>query len=137
MQQVSSERGPAPTGSPRIDIRRLRQLADRATRGEGEREPIEVENPATGRPLAAVPRCNADDIELAVNRQVVKFSHQLRHDAAGGVGAAVGAHDEHGNEDGFPAGEEDEIGTMWTHRVDHPAHDSESTRWRESGVYRG
>ena len=67
-QARGSERSPAPTGSRRVDTQRLAQLAARVTTGEGEREPIEVENPANGRLLATVPRCTADDIELAVRR---------------------------------------------------------------------
>src|SRR3954471_10602317 len=33
-----------------------------------ERDPIEVENPATGQTLATVPRCEADDVDAAVER---------------------------------------------------------------------
>jgi succinate-semialdehyde dehydrogenase/glutarate-semialdehyde dehydrogenase len=61
-------RTPAPTGSKRVDTRRLEQLADRVTRGDGEHEQIEVENPAIGRLLGTVPRCTDDDVELAVQR---------------------------------------------------------------------
>jgi succinate-semialdehyde dehydrogenase / glutarate-semialdehyde dehydrogenase len=62
------ERAPAPTGSDRIDSRRLRELAGRVTTAGGEREDLEVEAPATGRPLAAVPKCTPADIEFAVDR---------------------------------------------------------------------
>ncbi len=59
---------PAPTGSDRIDTARLRALAGRVTTAGGEREDLEIENPATGRMLASVPRCTGDDVELAVKR---------------------------------------------------------------------
>jgi succinate-semialdehyde dehydrogenase/glutarate-semialdehyde dehydrogenase len=50
-----------------VDADRLSRLARRVTTG-GEREPIEIENPAAGRPLGTVPRCEAEDVELAVQR---------------------------------------------------------------------
>jgi succinate-semialdehyde dehydrogenase / glutarate-semialdehyde dehydrogenase len=60
---------PAPTGSKRIDTARIEALARRVTTtGEGEREQIEIERPATGQLLGRVPRCTADDVELAVQR---------------------------------------------------------------------
>jgi succinate-semialdehyde dehydrogenase/glutarate-semialdehyde dehydrogenase len=65
---TETERAPAPTGSPRVDTHRLQRLAERVTREQSEHEPIEVENPATGKLLATVPRCTGEDIELAVNR---------------------------------------------------------------------
>jgi succinate-semialdehyde dehydrogenase / glutarate-semialdehyde dehydrogenase len=67
---VEAERTQAPpaTGSKRIDAARLRALAARVAAGDGEHEPIEVDNPATGRPLAHVPRCTPEDVELAVER---------------------------------------------------------------------
>ncbi len=64
----TTDRSPAPTGSKRVSAERLAQLAERVTRGQGEHEPLEVENPATGRLLGTVPRCTDDDIELAVKR---------------------------------------------------------------------
>ena len=69
MTTVSARR-PAtpPTGSRRIDARRLDELADRVATGAGQREPIEVEKPATGELLAAVPRCTTDDVAVAVDR---------------------------------------------------------------------
>src|SRR3954463_2566079 len=45
----------------------LGDLAARVTTVE-EREPIEVENPATGETLATVPTCEAEDVEAAVER---------------------------------------------------------------------
>jgi succinate-semialdehyde dehydrogenase/glutarate-semialdehyde dehydrogenase len=57
-----------PTGSARIDAARLQAFAALVTTGEGEREQLEVENPATAQTLASVPRCTGDDVELAVNR---------------------------------------------------------------------
>jgi succinate-semialdehyde dehydrogenase/glutarate-semialdehyde dehydrogenase len=57
-----------PTGSDRIDAAVLDSLATRVRhRGAGE-EWIEVENPATGQLLGAVPRCQAEDLDLAVRR---------------------------------------------------------------------
>jgi succinate-semialdehyde dehydrogenase/glutarate-semialdehyde dehydrogenase len=46
----------------------LAELAARVTTGEGDREPIEIENPATGELLGTVPTCNGDDVALAVRR---------------------------------------------------------------------
>ena len=57
-----------PTGSKRIDAKRLAELAGRVTTAGDDRESIEVEKPATGDPLATVPRCTAEDVELAVDR---------------------------------------------------------------------
>src|SRR3954452_23622377 len=45
----------------------LGDVAARVTAVE-EREPIEVENPATGETLATVPTCEADDVEAAGER---------------------------------------------------------------------
>jgi succinate-semialdehyde dehydrogenase/glutarate-semialdehyde dehydrogenase len=59
---------PGPTGSTRIDSRRLRELAERVTTSGGGHEGLEVENPATGRLLATVPKCTPEDVESAVNR---------------------------------------------------------------------
>ncbi len=47
---------------------RLNDLGARVTTTEQEHEQIEIENPATGSLLATVPRCRADDVELAVGR---------------------------------------------------------------------
>ncbi|MDQ3935227.1 MAG: succinic semialdehyde dehydrogenase [Actinomycetota bacterium] len=57
---------PLETGSRRVTGVHLAALADRVTT-VGSREPIEVENPASGRLLAHVPRCTAEDIEHAVS----------------------------------------------------------------------
>ena len=59
---------PLETGSKRVTGAHLKSLAARVNVGEGDREPIEIENPATGRTLAIVPRCTADDVEMAVVR---------------------------------------------------------------------
>ncbi|MFL5821359.1 MAG: succinic semialdehyde dehydrogenase [Solirubrobacteraceae bacterium] len=59
---------PPSTGSQRVDTARLSELARLVTTGDGERESIEVENPATGEVLAAVPRCTGEDVALAVER---------------------------------------------------------------------
>src|SRR3954470_19999632 len=82
-------RTPPPTGSRRIETAHIQApaarattragaratktaetgaLAARVTPGEGERETIEIERPATGQLLGTVPRCTADDVELAVQR---------------------------------------------------------------------
>lgn len=69
---IEAERGarkPAPpTGSDRVDAAVLRRLSERVTKGPGDREQIEVDKPASGDPLATVPRCEAEDVELAVSR---------------------------------------------------------------------
>jgi succinate-semialdehyde dehydrogenase / glutarate-semialdehyde dehydrogenase len=56
------------TGSKRVGAAELDALARRVTTTAGEHDDIEVEKPATGEPLAAVPRCSAEDVELAVER---------------------------------------------------------------------
>jgi succinate-semialdehyde dehydrogenase / glutarate-semialdehyde dehydrogenase len=53
--------------SDRIAPARLEALAARV-RTEGEREWMEVEQPFTGRRLAAVPRCTPDDVKAAIAR---------------------------------------------------------------------
>lgn len=58
----------APTGSSWIDSDGLGELARRVTTAGGDHEQIEIENPATGKTLASVPRCTGEDVELAVNR---------------------------------------------------------------------
>jgi succinate-semialdehyde dehydrogenase/glutarate-semialdehyde dehydrogenase len=62
------QRAPEPTGSERIDTRRLRELADRVSTAGGEREELEIENPATGRLLATVAKCTPEDVEFAAKR---------------------------------------------------------------------
>ncbi len=57
-----------PTGSPRVSAADLLALAARVTTAAGARQPLEIENPATGQVLATTPRCTADDVELAVRR---------------------------------------------------------------------
>jgi succinate-semialdehyde dehydrogenase/glutarate-semialdehyde dehydrogenase len=47
---------------------RVAGLAELVSAGAGERESMEIENPATGRPFAAVPRCTTDDVAAAVER---------------------------------------------------------------------
>jgi succinate-semialdehyde dehydrogenase/glutarate-semialdehyde dehydrogenase len=69
MSLAASRRAPAPTGSTRVDTARLADLAKRVTTVVGaERAELEVENPAVGRLLETVPRCTAEDVELAVER---------------------------------------------------------------------
>lgn len=68
MSLAPTQRSPGPTGSKLVDARRLTELAARVTTGGGEREELEIENPATGRLLGTVPRCTAEDVELAVLR---------------------------------------------------------------------
>ena len=49
--------------------KRYTELAARVTTAPGpERDELEIENPATGRPLGTVPRCTAEDAQLAVTR---------------------------------------------------------------------
>jgi succinate-semialdehyde dehydrogenase / glutarate-semialdehyde dehydrogenase len=48
---------------------RFAELAARVTVVPGaEREDLDIENPAVGRPLGVVPRCTGEDVELAVER---------------------------------------------------------------------
>jgi succinate-semialdehyde dehydrogenase/glutarate-semialdehyde dehydrogenase len=67
-ESSQSERTPPPTGSPRIDTRRLEALAERVTTSGGDNERLDVENPATAKLLATVPKCTGDDVEVAVRR---------------------------------------------------------------------
>ena len=55
------------TGSKRVSAARLAAIAARV-RTVADREPIEIENPATGAPLATVPRCTPEDVDAAVKR---------------------------------------------------------------------
>ena len=57
----------APLPSDRITPARLEALAARV-RTEGERERMGVEQPFTGGPLGAVPRCTPDDVRAAIAR---------------------------------------------------------------------
>jgi succinate-semialdehyde dehydrogenase / glutarate-semialdehyde dehydrogenase len=59
---------PPPTGSERLTAAHLERLARRVCVGGGEREPMEINRPATGGLLATVPRCTPDDVDLAVRR---------------------------------------------------------------------
>jgi succinate-semialdehyde dehydrogenase/glutarate-semialdehyde dehydrogenase len=64
----STRTDPGPsTGSKRIDSARLSALADRVTTAGGDRESIEVENPATGQLLGTVLRCTPEDVAFAVD----------------------------------------------------------------------
>ncbi len=56
------------TGSKRVPVERLTELAGRVATTGGEREQITVEKPATGEPLATVPKCTPDDVEAAIER---------------------------------------------------------------------
>ena len=48
---------------------RFAELAARVTTLRGaERDELEIENPTVGRPLGTVPRCSAEDVELAATR---------------------------------------------------------------------
>jgi succinate-semialdehyde dehydrogenase/glutarate-semialdehyde dehydrogenase len=68
VEAPSRPRPPASTGSKRVSAEMLERLAARVTRGPGEREPIEVDRPATGDLLGVVPRCTDEDVELAVRQ---------------------------------------------------------------------
>ena len=48
---------------------RFAELAERVTTAPGaDRDELEIENPASGQTLGTVPRCTAEDVELAVQR---------------------------------------------------------------------
>jgi succinate-semialdehyde dehydrogenase/glutarate-semialdehyde dehydrogenase len=54
---------------PQVDSDpRVAGLADLISAGSTERETMEIENPATGKPLATVPRCTTVDVAAAVQR---------------------------------------------------------------------
>src|SRR5579884_2015496 len=65
--RAAARRQAAGTGSAKIDRAHLEGLAARVTTA-GEREPMEIVNPATGEPLASTPRCTPEDVALAVSR---------------------------------------------------------------------
>ena len=67
-QTSSPDLGGAPTGSVRIDSAGWPTWPLRVTTGPGEREAMEIVNPATGQRLATTPRCTAADIELAARQ---------------------------------------------------------------------
>src|SRR5215211_6259949 len=68
MAASATRAAPAPTGSGRVGADRFEALARRVVTGDGGRETIEVERPATGELLGTVPRCTAEDVEAAVER---------------------------------------------------------------------
>jgi len=47
---------------------RVAGLAELVSAGSGERERLEIENPATGETFASVPRCTTEDVAAAVRR---------------------------------------------------------------------
>jgi succinate-semialdehyde dehydrogenase / glutarate-semialdehyde dehydrogenase len=56
-------------GRPRTgEDPRVAGLAELVSAGDGERERIEIENPATGQTFATVPRCTTEDVAAAVRR---------------------------------------------------------------------
>src|SRR3989440_9666578 len=60
---------PPATAQPRAwESEHLRRLAARVSASGSDREQLEVENPAMGRPLATVPKCGGEDVEWAVDR---------------------------------------------------------------------
>jgi succinate-semialdehyde dehydrogenase/glutarate-semialdehyde dehydrogenase len=61
---------------------KLAALARRIPQAGGEREPMEILNPATGKILATTPRCTVDDLELAVERARVAQERWRRTDFA-------------------------------------------------------
>ena len=59
-----------PTGSQRVDSAAIDRLATLVTvQGKAsDHEQLEVDNPATAESLGSVPKCEADDVELAVQK---------------------------------------------------------------------
>jgi succinate-semialdehyde dehydrogenase / glutarate-semialdehyde dehydrogenase len=68
MAASATRAAPPATGSQRVGAGRFEALARRVVTGDGGRETIEVERPATGDLLGTVPRCTAEDVEAAVER---------------------------------------------------------------------
>ncbi len=60
--------------------------------------------------------------------QVVQLARDLGDDAAGGVGAALAAHEEHRHERRLPAGEEHEVGADRLDGAHHPHHERDVAR---------
>jgi succinate-semialdehyde dehydrogenase / glutarate-semialdehyde dehydrogenase len=67
---VARDRTTAPRTirAPRITEAALGELAARVSVGPGERDSIDIEDPAIGRPFASVPQCTNDDVARAVRR---------------------------------------------------------------------
>ena len=65
----------------------LERLAARVTTGGGEREPIEVDKPATGELLGIVPRCTAED---GHGRLVVEVVEELSRASGGRLPRRLG-----------------------------------------------
>ena len=63
-----SRTAPAPTGSEHVSTDTLRRLAERVSIARADHEWLEVENPATGALLGAVPKCEAADIAAVIDR---------------------------------------------------------------------
>jgi succinate-semialdehyde dehydrogenase / glutarate-semialdehyde dehydrogenase len=59
---------PVPTGSKRVSTDTLRRLAERVSIARTDYDWLEVENPATGALLGAVPKCEAADIAAVIAR---------------------------------------------------------------------
>src|SRR3954468_2240697 len=53
--------------SKRVTAEQLRRLAARVQSSAG-REPMQIEQPFTGKPLGSVPKCAPEDVEAAIAR---------------------------------------------------------------------
>jgi succinate-semialdehyde dehydrogenase / glutarate-semialdehyde dehydrogenase len=56
------------TGSTRVSAAMIAELAARVSTAGDEREPLDVENPATAQLLGQVPRCTEEDVDQAAQR---------------------------------------------------------------------
>src|SRR5947209_20289084 len=93
MSLTAKRRVAAATGSKRVDAARLRALAARVTTTFDEHDELEIENPATGRLLATVPRCTGADVELALQRARVAQQSWAQTDWATREGLLMRVHD--------------------------------------------
>ena len=77
---VTLRKPTARTASERVTQERFERLAARIPQAGGEREAMEILNPATGALLATTPRCSPQDVELAVSRARVAQERWRRTD---------------------------------------------------------
>jgi succinate-semialdehyde dehydrogenase/glutarate-semialdehyde dehydrogenase len=64
---AESRTEPVQIPSKRITAQQLKALAARVQSTAG-REPMQIEQPFTGKPLGAVPKCSPDDVRAAISR---------------------------------------------------------------------
>src|SRR4051794_34913061 len=64
---TSSSTGRVEIPSKRISASQLESLAARVT-SNSSNDPMQIEQPFTGKPLGTVPKCDTDDVQAAISR---------------------------------------------------------------------